>query len=308
MAGSITNPGNTKTKNRVVVLHKDQEAMRMSSRHKDKLWLVVWLAGLACLGLWDAIFLNRPAFELIQTAFVNTLIAGILVVVASLLLGWSVGVALHFLDTRWRLFYLAFTFVLNVIRSIPQIVGILIGYIILTIFIEQEILRSQLSQLVWMALVISVFVFLEIVDLVRERIAFYNKLDFFHAMLCCGIKEGRIINREILWKNSRAHLLHKMISVFGIAIFLQCSIDFIISVGLSTDVSLSNFPVTLGSLLAKLDSKQDILAIGTAFSSITNVPSLLFQHLQGTSIAFIIVFTLLCVYKISNSLVRRYNL
>ena len=277
-------------------------------RKKDKLWLMIWLAGLAGVALWDAAFLNQPAFALIQTAFVNTLIAGVLVVVFSLVLGWPIGVALHFLETQRRFFYLLFTFALNVIRSIPQIVGILVDYIILTIFIEQDILRDQFSQLVWMAFAISLFVFLEVVDLVRERIAYYNKLDFVQAMLCCGIKEGRIINRDILWKNSRAHLLHKMISVFGIAVFLQCSIDFIISVGLSTDVSLSNFPVTLGSLLAKLDSKQDILAIGSVFTKPANATSLLFEHLQGVSVAFVIVFTLFCVYKIANGLVRRFNL
>ena len=269
---------------------------------------MIWLAGLAALGVWDALFLNKPAFTLIRTAFANTLIACSLVVVLSLAMGWSVGVLLHFLETRYRALYLAATFVLNLIRSIPQIVGILIGYVILTLLIQEEILRSQLSQLAWMALVISLFVFLEIVDLVRERIAYYSKLDFFYAMLCCGIKEGRVVNREILWKNSRAHLLYKAVSIFGAAIFLQCSIDFIVSVGLSTEVSLSNFPVTLGNLLAKLDSKQDILAIGRSFTNVSHLPSLLFQHLQGVSIAAIIVFTLFCVYKISHGIVKRYRL
>ena len=277
-------------------------------RNKDLMWLVVWIAGLLGLGVWDLLFLNRPAFALVQQAFSNTLIAGLLVVVFSLVLGWSAGVALYFLETRARLLYLLLTFLLDIIRSIPQIVGVLIGYVILTLLIEQDVLRSPFSQLVWMAGCISLFVFLEVVDLVRERIAYYNKLDFFQAMLCCGIKEGRIINREILWKNSRAHLLHKMISLFGTTVFLQCSIDFIVSVGLSTDVSLSNFPVTLGSLLAKLDSKQDILAVGTVLTNIANASALPFQHLQGISVAFIIVFTLICVYKISNGLVARYKL
>lgn len=277
-------------------------------KQKDRLWFIIWLAGLALLGLWDAIFLNEPAFALLRSALLNTLIAGLLVVVFSLILGWSSGVASHFLETRWRVFSITFTFLLNVVRSIPQIVGILIGYVILTILIEQEMVQGQFVQLVWMALTISVFVFLEVVDLIKERISYYNKLDFHQAMLCCGIKEGRIINREILWKNSRAHLLHKMVSIFGIAVFLQCSIDFIVSVGLSTDVSLSNFPITLGNLLAKMDSKQDILAIGSMFSSVSNASSLLFQHLQGISVACTIVFTLLCVYKIANGLVKRYNL
>jgi ABC-type dipeptide/oligopeptide/nickel transport system permease subunit len=277
-------------------------------RQKDRLWLFVWLAGLACLGLWDVVFLNQPAFALLRTAFLNTVIAGLFVVVFSLIAGWSTGVASYFLETRQRILSVSFTFLLNVIRSVPQIVGILIGYVILTILIEQEMLRGQFVQLVWMAFSISVFVFLEVVDVIKERIAYYNKLDFFQAMLCCGIKEGRIINREILWKNSRAHLLHKLVSIFGIAVFLQCSIDFIVSVGLSTDVSLSNFPVTLGSLLAKMDSKQDILAVGSMFSSFSNATSLLFQHLQGISVAFTIVFTLFCVYKIANGLVKRHNL
>ena len=277
-------------------------------RRKDIVWCAVWLGGLLVLGIWDAVFLNRPAFLLVQTAFVNTLIACSLVVVLSLVLGWSVGVALHFLETRHHGVYLLASFGLNIIRSVPQIVGVLIGYVILTILIQQEVLVTQLSQLVWIAVVISIVLFLEIVDLVRQRIAYYHTIDFVHAMLCCGIKEGRIINRDILWKNSRAHLLHKIVAVFGAAIFLQCSIDFIVSVGLSTDVSLSNFPVTLGSLLAKLDSKQDILAIGSAFANLSHLPSLAFQHLQGISIAVIIVFTLFCMYKISHGLVKHHNL
>jgi ABC-type dipeptide/oligopeptide/nickel transport system permease subunit len=272
------------------------------------MWLIVWIAGLLGLGVWDSLFLNRPAFALVQQAFSNTLIAGLLVVVIALALGWSAGLALYFLETRARSLYLLLTFLLDIIRSIPQIVGVLIGYVILTLLIEQDVLRSPFSQLLWMSWSISLFVFLEVVDLVRERIAYYNKLDFFQAMLCCGIKEGRIINREILWKNSRAHLVHKMISLFGTTVFLQCSIDFIVSVGLSTDVSLSNFPVTLGSLLAKLDSKQDILAVGTVLTDLSNAYALPFQHLQGISVAFIIVFTLICVYKISNGLVARYKL
>lgn len=275
---------------------------------KHKLWFVIWLSGLVLLGIWNSLFLNAPAFALIRTAFGNTLIAGALVVALSVVLGWTLGVVLYFLETRRRPLYLIAVFGLNLLRSVPQIVGILIGYVLLTLLIEQEVLRSQASQLVWMACTISLFVFHEVVDLVRERIAFYNKLDFYPAMLCCGIREGRIINREILWKNSRAHLLHKIISIFGMAVFLQCSIDFIVSVGLSTDVSLSNFPATLGNLLAKLDSKQDILAIGRVFMDPGYFSTLFFRHLQGMSIAFLIVFTLLCVYQISNGVVKRYKL
>jgi len=275
---------------------------------QDILWFCIWVGGLVALGVWDAIFLNRPAFLLVQTAFVNTLLACSLVLLLTLLLGWSTGILLHFLETRHRTAYLATTFCLNVLRSVPQIVGTLIGYVILTFFLEHEVLESRPAQLAWMAFVITLLVFQEVADLVRERIGHYSKLEFFHAMLSCGIREGRIINREILWKNSRAHLLNKLISIFATAVFLQCSIDFIVSVGLSTDVSLSNFPVTLGSLLAKLDSKQDILAVGAILWDISAAPSLLFEHLQGVSTACIIVFTLFCMYRISHGLVRHHRL
>jgi len=282
--------------------------MRTLSKQQDKLWLIIWLAGLGCLALWDAAFLNRPSFNLVLTAALNTALACTLVIVCSMGLGWMAGVGLYFLETRHRSLYLAATFLLNIIRSFPQIIGALVGYVVLTLLIENDILKSRLAQLSWMALVIALVVFLEVVDLVRERIGYYSRLDFFQAMLSCGIKESRIVNKEILWKNSRAHLLQKLVSIAGVAIFLQCSIDFVVSVGLSTDVSLSNFPVTLGSLLAKLDSKQDILAIGTTIVRLDNVSSLLFQHLQGISIALIIVFSLVCLYNISNGLVKRFNL
>lgn len=288
----------------------------------DRLWLAIWLVGLTALWLWNTAFLNRPAFAQLRAASLNTLLVGAIVVVLATLLGWLSALALHACEESRRRMparrsaalghtgvpHLLLTFVLNLIRSVPQIVGILIGYVVLTLLIQEEILRNRYVQLLWIAVAISLFVFLEISDLIRERIKHYRSLDFYDAMLSCGVSERRIINNEILWKNSRAHLLNKLIATFGSTVFLLCSIDFIISVGLSTDVSLSNFPITLGGLLAKLDSKQDILAIGAVFTEPSSFSSLFFEHLQGVSTAFTIVFTLLCLYKISNGLVKRLRL
>ena len=106
----------------------------------------------------------------------------------------------------------------------------------------------------------------------------------------------------------RLDLVHKGVAVFGMAIFLQCSIDFILSVGLSAEVSSTNFPATLGSMLARMDSKQDILAIGSLFSDVGSFSRLFTEHLQGVSVAAVIVFTLLCVYQISNGFVKRHSL
>ncbi len=282
---------------------------RVVKESPDRLWVIVWIAGITSLWAWDAMFLNQPAFLRLQAAFANSMIGAALTVLFTLVLGWSLGVALDTLHRRVnRVPYLLLTFVLNLIRSIPQIVGILIGYVVLTVFIEQDILRSASLQLVWTALLISLFTFLELADVVRERIDHFRKSDFFNAMLCCGIPERRIINVDVLWKNSLAHIVQKLIATFGMAIFLQCSIDFIISVGLSADVSLSNFSPTLGGLLATLDSKQDILAISVSLTRPGYAAELLTRHLQGISVAFLIVFTLVCMFKISNGIVRRYRL
>ena len=159
-----------------------------------------------------------------------------------------------------------------------------------------------------MAFVISLFIFSEVVDLIRERIDHFKKLDFYNAMKVCGISENRIINFDILRKNSRIHILNKLIAIFGSAIFLQCTIDFIISVGLSTQISSVSLPTTLGSLLAKIDSKQDILAIGTTLTNPAYFSHIFFEHLQGITVALLIVVTLLCIYKISNGYAERNRL
>jgi hypothetical protein len=57
-----------------------------------------------------------------------------------------------------------------------------------------------------------------------------------------------------------------------------------------------------------MESKQDILAISSVFTDFGYVRELFFQHLQGISVAFVIIFSLLCLYRIANGLVRRYSL
>ncbi len=275
----------------------------------DARWALVWAAGIGVMWLWDLMFLNAPAFAQVRLALFNSLLGGALVVVFSMLFGWGSALLMDALEQRGvRSVYLVLTFLFDLIRSIPQIVGILLGDVVLTAFIIEGSLRSPLLQLILMSMAVSLFVFLEVMDLIRERIDHYRKLDFVDAMLCCGIPMQRIINVEILRKNSAAHLVHKAVAVFGMAIFLQCSIDFIISVGLSTDVSSANFPVTLGSLLARMDSKQDILAIGLTLADPSYLGALMTRHLQGLTVAATIIFTLICTHYVANGMVRRYRL
>jgi ABC-type methionine transport system permease subunit len=275
----------------------------------DWVWLGIWVGGIGTLLLWDVFFLNAPALHLLLTALGNTLLAGTLVVLFALVLGWMSGTSLFVAERRGRrVTYFTVSFLVNIVRSVPQIVGMLAGYVVLTLIMERSGGIGASTLLFWMSVITAGVVFSDVTDLIRARVAQYAALDFYPAMLCSGVREGRIINIEILWKNSRAHLVHVMMSIFGMAIFLQCSIDFVLSVGLSTDVSAVNFPVTLGSLLATLDSKQDILAIGTAMTDPSYIGFLFTRHLQGVSVAFAITFTLLCVHQITDGIVRRHRL
>jgi hypothetical protein len=275
---------------------------------KDRYWFVVWLIGILLIWIWNILFLNEPALRQVETGFLNTLIISLLVIVFSALLGWGTTLLHHWLGHTFPKLQIILIFFINLIRSIPQIVGILMGYVIITQFVQAGKLISHMSLLIFMALIIAIFVFLEIFDLLRERITYFSRRDFFDAMRVCGIPERYIINREIIWRSSRIHIINKLISLFGMSIFLLCSVDFIVSVGLATDVSSVNLPVTLGSLLAKIDSKQDILAIGHSLSHWGYVFQLPFKHLQGITVAFIIVFTLVCMFQIGNGYARRHHL
>jgi ABC-type methionine transport system permease subunit len=274
---------------------------------KDRLWIVFWFGGVAGIWMWDVLFLNTPALDQIEKAFVNTMVSSILVAMLSLVASWILALTLHFTEEK-RALHLSLNFLINVIRSVPQIIGVLVCYAVITWFIERDRLESESWKIFWMAMAISAFVFLELLDLLQERIRHFKRSDFYSAMLVCGIRESRIVQYDILYKNSARYITNKLIGIFGIAIFLQCSIDFIISVGLSADVSTLNFPVTLGGMLAKIDSKKDILAVGYSFTHPDYLPHLFFTHLQGITVAGLIVFTLLSIHKINKEFVKRNRL
>lgn len=275
---------------------------------RDFRWLIIWLAGLAAAGIWSAAYLNRPALSLILTGFLNTFAVAGMVLLFCLGAGWGAALALHHLEERMRAGYLVLTFLLNLIRSVPQIVGILFGYVWIAEAMKRGTLRSPGAVFLLMAAVTALFIFNEMSDLMRERIAHFKKGDFYSAMRVCGISKARIVNFHILWKNSRMHVFNKLISIFGMAVFLQCSVSFIISVGLSTEVDLITLPSTLGTVLAQIDSKQDILAVGYALTNPGHIPQLFFKHLQGLATAFVLVFSLLCIHRISTGFAGRHRL
>ncbi len=289
--------------------NRQKKADKNGFCRKDTLWLFAWFGVITCLTIWNAIFLNKPAFKQIAAGLLNTFVISFLVIVFSLVLAWLTTLLLHYFQSTGknsgRLFCI---FLLNLVRSIPQIVGILFGYIWITSMIRAGGLNNAFLTFSLIAIIISLFIFIELADLMQERIRHFKNLDFYNAMRVCGMKESRIINFHILWKNSRVHIFNKLISIFGMAVFLQCSVSFIISVGLSLEVDLVTLPTTLGTLLAKIDSKQDILAIGYALTHPLYAPQLFFKHLQGITVSFLLVFSLLSIYKIAGGYAERYKL
>jgi len=276
-------------------------------KHKDLRWSLIWLFTTAVMALWDILFLNKPALKLVIAGFINTFTIAVLVLIFTLLLGWLAAMALHYFQKN-KILFVVLNFFINLIRSIPQVVGILFCYIGVGMLLQHNAVRIGPVVYILLALSMSLFIFLEMADCMRERIEHFQKLDFYNAMRVCGIAEFRIINFNILWKNSRIHIFNKLISVLGVAVFLQCSVDFIISVGLSSKANEVTLPVTMGSLLANIDSKQDILAIGNTLTHPAYFGHLFFEHLLGVTVAFCIVFSLLCIYHIANGYAERHRL
>lgn len=276
---------------------------------KDKLWLFIWGFGILTVGMWNRIYLNDFAFRKVISGFFNTMLMASMTVVFTMLFSLVTANLILYLKKPGRKpFYTVLFFILHSIRSIPQIVGILFGSIWIAHLSSTGYAGGVFGVFLLTSMIVSLFIFQEVNELLLERVEYYRKLDFYSAMLVCGIKEFRIVNNDIFWKNSRVHILNKLISVFGMAVFLQCSVDFIISVGLSTSVSLVDFPPSLGTLLAHIDSKQDILAVGYTLTNPLYVKNLFFKHLQGVTVAFTMVFTLLSIYKISNGFAERHRL
>jgi len=271
-------------------------------------WLIYWLGGVLVLFGWDAVFLNQQAYHQLLRAFFNTIGLGLMVVFWAVGLGWLLSFIQAWLDDYYPTRAIIFVVIKNQFRSVPQILGIILGYIILSRLQVAGNLQSRMMLLFWMAFIIGLFIFPEVSDMLGERISYFRKSAFFDALLLSGVSLVSIINLEIIWRNSRLYLLNKMVAIFSMAVFLLCSVDFVFSVGLSNTVQVVNFPRTLGSLLAKIDSKQDILAMGSVLWNPSDLPKIFFSHLQGFSVAFLIIFTIIAWFKIGNEIARRFRL
>jgi len=283
--------------------------MKIPSISNDTKWILIWLAGISVLLVWDLVFLNKPALARVWFGFGNTLLVSVISLITALFLSFTVSswITLSKWDGRPKLAKSGELF-LNIFRSVPQIIGLLTGFLILTLLVTSEFMTGKTAILTGFGITVGVVIFYEFSDMLLERVTWFEQTDFISASRTAGVPDTHLLFIEIWFRNSRPHLINKLISGFGATIFLLCSIDFVLSVGLSSSVSPINFPPTLGSMLAQIDSKQDILSVGILLSDPLYFPSLFTRHLQGLSVAFLIVFTLACTFKMGNAFTRRHRL
>ncbi len=276
---------------------------------RDARWFLIYATVIIVLFFWSLIFLNKPAFYAVNEAYIRTVMIAAFAAIIAAIIGVAVALLFHYTNTRFPRIYYSLLFFMDLFRSIPQIVALLFCFLFISAIGQSGALFAMpLFYSIFMSLSLGLFIFPEIALLINERITFFRKNDFYDSLLVCGVSEKRIILFDIIFKNSMAHIVNKIIATFGMAIFLLCSVDFIISVGLASKETPYSLPLTLGTLLAKPDSKLDILAIGSLFSNPSYIINLPFVHLQGLLVAFLISFTLLCVYKIGGGLVERNKL
>ncbi len=269
---------------------------------KDKLWVVIFLVGFFVIFAWNYFFLNEDAFnKWIEAIFYTYSLAGVTVLI-SFLFGWGLALFKELAESRGNSAAVLFVnLFLDFLKTAPQIIVLLFGYTVMIFYLR----NAPALSFVWLAFVLSLAFLNDVFDEMSNRIAVFRKSDFYNAMLISGIKESRIINRDILLLNSSAHLINRAVMVFSSAFFLLCSADFIVSVGLTENITLSGLPATLGNILAHVSSKEDILAVRELFSNPLYFPELFTTHLQGISAAAVLVFTLISAYKISNGIVER---
>lgn len=185
------------------------------------------------------------------------------------------------------------------IPLLPQIVWLMIGYS----FVNSWIVGQGISDSVTIFLSASLFAFVllpEVFQFLEERLAHEKEHGAFFPLQTHGVSLPQLVIREVLWRQNRAHVLLKMCALVGSVFFLQISIEFIISVGLSETIGVINFPLSLGQLLTQIGSKQDLLAVGYALFSPSYGPTLLTQHLFGLSVAISILLGMIGAFKLSS--------
>ncbi len=272
---------------------------------KEKLWSIIFVSFFLLLLVWNFIFLNNTALNKWLIATANTyLLASSATLLAFLFAKIFVDLNLRIFISQNKAASVANRLFLDFLRSIPQVIFLLGGYAIMIFYFS----GFSLINFIWLSFVISLVFLNDAYDEMQNRINFYRQTDFFNASLVAGIPLGKIVNRDILWRNSQPYLVNRAVNIFTASVFLLCSVDFIISVGLTNEINLASLPVTLGNVLANITAKEDILAVREIFVNPLYITELFTKHLEGISAAILLLLTLISGFKISNGLIKKNNL
>ena len=265
-------------------------------------WFYIWTIGFSLMFFWCSLYLFEGSFDRLKLALLHSFFIALCSIVLALIFSWSLTLFRE-VNGYKKSVNLVIDYLFNITNSVPQIIGLLLFY-----FIVVQIADNTFYILFLFSIGTALVIFKEMYELMSEQIRKYWPQEFVQSALTLGVKKSVIINFEILKKKSLEYISAKLLSLFGTSIFLQTSVDYIISVGLSRNINLIEYPLTLGNLLARSESKQDILAISRSIFSPSNIPSLFFEHLLGVSIAFFIIFSLFCFYKITSEYMRYHKL
>jgi len=164
-----------------------------------KFWFRIMIVGLLLIYLWNAAFLYESGFKRWQAALFNSIFVSFVASLLSIFLGWFFSYYKYINEYLDKVVVSkTIIFFIDAIKSIPQVIGALTGYAILTNLTARDYNLSSFVLLILLSFILGLFLFVEAYDMFNERIAYYKDKDFISALRVLGMKESSIINKEIL--------------------------------------------------------------------------------------------------------------
>lgn len=127
-------------------------------------WLYIWIVGFSTIYFWCSQFLFDGSFSRLKEGLINSLIISVLSICFALFLAW-IMVQFSFRYRENKLVSAIILFFMNGLKSIPQIIGLLICY-----FLVVNSISSKWSMIGYFSVATCFMIFKEMYDLM------YNKL------------------------------------------------------------------------------------------------------------------------------------
>jgi hypothetical protein len=270
-------------------------------QNRSKYWIFFFLISITVIFIWDKIYLNERSFTLVFNAYLNSILIAVLAIIIVISASWLLSLLSSINNVLKQIVY----FFMNQGILIPQVLIVLFGQTILNILIVSGHLNNSIEYMIYSSIILSFSLLSESLTFFINRIELLKERGFYESMTSLNIRKWRIVHFDILWDNSRKIIITKAVSLFATVFFIQVIVDFIISVGLSRDLSQFNFPPSLGTVLADTTSKEDLLYVQHIIKNPSLIKNLFYRHLQGISLVAMLFVTLLSMVKYSSEQLMR---